>query len=211
MELIEMRITTYNLCNDTLGEILGGEIQFTIDALTRILKEQEELLKSLEIDCFAIELLNTTNEWLKELSKKIDEDKDVDLDNAKEVETCFAVVDHINRFMQHFEWSCVFLKELKRKTMIFREKTNEEIKQLELLIESDFLKTVSKNFADGVFEKVNDRKKTLNEDIPKLESLIESALKKISKNYEDGLFDKVNERKKVLNEQIELLKKSNKR
>ena len=71
--MIEMRITTYNLCNDALGEILGGEVQFTIDALMSILREHEELVKSLKWDYFAIvNLLNTNNETLKELDKKLE-------------------------------------------------------------------------------------------------------------------------------------------
>jgi len=163
--MIEMRITTYNLCNDALGEILGGEIQFTIDALMSILSEHEELVKSLKCDYFAIvNLLNTNNESLKELEKKLDERKDMDLNNEKEGVICWDVVNSIDRFMQHFEWSCLFLKELKHKAEKFKEKTNEDITELELLIESA-LKRISKNHEEGLFEKVNERKKALKEQI----------------------------------------------
>ena len=160
-----MRITTYNLCNDALGEILGGEIQFTIDSLMRILSEHEELVKALKWDYFAIvRLLNTNNETLKELDKKLDETKDIDLTNEKEGVICWDVVNSIDRFMQHFEWSCLFLKELKAKADIFKKKTNEDITELELLIESAS-KKISKNYEDGLFEKVNERKKALKEQI----------------------------------------------
>jgi len=171
MGMIEMRITTYNLCNNALVEILGGDIQLTIDSMMRILKEQDELVKQLKVYYPTIvKLLNSSNEFLKELEKKLDEDKDIDLGNSMEVVICWNVINSIDRFIQHFECSYLYLKELKRKTEIFKEKTNEDSTELELLIES-VIKKVSKNYEDGLLEKVYERKNALKEHAELLEKI----------------------------------------
>ena len=169
--MIEMRITTYNLCNNALVEILGGDIQLTIDSMMRILKEQDELVKQLKVYYPTIvKLLNSSNEFLKELEKKLDKDKDIDLGNSMEVVICWNVINSIDRFIQHFECSYLYLKELKRKTEIFKEKTNEDSTELELLIES-VIKKVSKNYEDGLLEKVYERKNALKEHAELLEKI----------------------------------------
>ena len=169
--MIEMRITTYNLCNNALVEILGGDIQLTIDSMMRILKEQDELVKQLKVYYPTIvKLLNSSNEFLKELEKKLDEDKDIDLGNSMEVVICWNVINSIDRFIQHFDCSYLYLKELKRKTEIFKEKTNEDSTELELLIES-VIKKVSKNYEDGLLEKVYERKNALKEHAELLEKI----------------------------------------
>jgi len=166
-----MRITTYNLCNNALVEILGGDIQLTIDSMMRILKEQDELVKQLKVYYPTIvKLLNSSNEFLKELEKKLDEDKDIDLGNSMEVVICWNVINSIDRFIQHFDCSYLYLKELKRKTEIFKEKTNEDSTELELLIES-VIKKVSKNYEDGLLEKVYERKNALKEHAELLEKI----------------------------------------
>jgi len=171
MGMIEMRITTYNLCNNALVEILGGDIQLTIDSMMRILKEQDELVKQLKVYYPTIvKLLNSSNEFLKELEKKLDEDKDIDLGNSMEVVICWNVINSIDRFIQHFDCSYLYLKELKRKTEIFKEKTNEDSTELELLIES-VIKKVSKNYEDGLLEKVYERKNALKEHAELLEKI----------------------------------------
>lgn len=166
-----MKTKSYDLCVNALGEIIGGEIQFSVDVLKRIVKEEGSTIADLSIEAGNkfienVEFLDYANKELDSLRDKLYEwETSMKVDKGAEVWVCKTVSCAIDKFVSVFNDNIKSLKELEDNILKVKKTTDVDTTELELLIKYGANKRISKNFDDKLFDRVEEANQLLKQHI----------------------------------------------